>query len=283
MGEVVQTMPRRVLGGELKRLRLAAGKSQEDIAEVVGKARTRINNLENGRANLTADELRRVLDFLEVSPEDREKVLAMGVEARKRHPRRAKVDLLPSTYHRNADLESLAVRISSYDRGVIPGLLQIPEYAEALIANGDGVWWEQSYQERVNRVAFRLERQKLLSGKDLVFIFTDDALATLVGGAQVMRQQVEHLLEASERPNVSLRLLDSTEPKNPCLYGPIVLLDFEEPAPPVGLLPVAYGPSVYLREPGDTAALARGLARLQELAFSLEESRARLRAVLERI
>lgn len=276
-------MPRRLLGAELRRLRLAAGKSQAEVAELIDRARTRIIDLEDGRANLTEDRLNLVLDFLGASPEDREKLLALGVEARKRHPKRTYVDLLPGNFQRNADVESLATRISSYDRGVVPGLLQTPEYAEAQMATADGVLWESSYQERVNRVAFRLERQKLLSGKELVFVVTDDALATQVGGPRVMRRQVEHLLAAMEKPNVSFRLLDSTHPDNPCPYGPMVLLDFDDKTPRAGLLPVIWGPSVYTVDPEDTAVLARCFQRLQELAFGPEESRARLEAVLEGI
>ncbi len=276
-------MPRRLLGAELKRLRLAAGKSQAEVADVISRARTRIIDLEEGRANLSEDRLLLVLDFLGASPDDREKLLALGAEARKRHPKRSYVDLLPGNFQRNADIESLASRISSYDRGVIPGLLQTPEYAEAQMVTADGVLWESSYQERVNRVAFRLERQKLLSDKELVFVVTDDAFATHVGGPQVMHRQVEHLLSALGKSNISFHLLDSTHPGNPCPYGPMVLLDFDGRTPRAGLLPVLWGPSVYTVDPDDTVVLARCFQRLQEIAFSQEESKARLEALLERI
>ncbi|MEV0680689.1 Scr1 family TA system antitoxin-like transcriptional regulator [Actinosynnema sp. NPDC050436] len=281
MGQAVQTMPRRLLGGELKRLRRAAGKSLDDSARVIDKDRSRLIKVEDGRSTLKADDLESLLSFYEVAERDRKKVLAMGVEARQRQSKRAYVDLLPGALSRIADLESAASSIAYYDRAVIPGLLQLPEYTEAQMVSGDGIWWEASYRERSNRTAFRLERQKLLAEKEFDFYFTEDALNIAVGGRDVMRRQVDHLLAASDRPNVSLRLLDATDPRNPCQQGALVLLEFDLGTPRVGLLPVAYGPSTYLDEPADTEAIARCFQRLSALAYSEEESRSRLEAALE--
>ncbi|GAA1351652.1 helix-turn-helix domain-containing protein [Saccharothrix algeriensis] len=281
MGDAVQTIPRRLLGGELRRLRQTAGRTLDETSAAIGKDRSQLIKLEDGRANLTAAVLEQLLLFLGAKAGDRKRLLAMGVEARKRQPKRAYVDLLPGANTRIADLESDATTILYYGRGVIPGLLQIPEYTEAQMLAGDGIWWETSYQERVNRVAFRLERQKLPATKEHLFIFTDDALTTRYGDSEVMRRQVEHLLRAGEQPNIRLRLLDATSPANPCPTGEMILFEFDGRTPRVGLLPVAYGPSTYLDEPSDTEAIARCFQRLQELAFSEEESRARLEAALE--
>lgn len=281
MGEAVQTMPRRLLGSELRRLRQAAGRTLDEAARAIEKDRSQLIKVEDGRATLTATVLDSLLTFYGADPRERKKVLAMGVEARKRQPKRAYVDLLPGAHTRIADLEANATGILNYDRAVIPGLLQIPEYTEALVAACDGAWWERSYQERANRIAFRMERQKAHADKDLLFIFTDDALTTPVGGRAVMRRQVESLLEAGARPNTTLRLLDSTDPRNPCPQGALILLDFGGRTPRVGLLPVAYGPSSYLDEPADTEAIARCFQRLSTLAYSEEESRSRLQAALE--
>jgi len=281
VGEAVQTMPRRLLGSELRRLRRAAGRSLDETSAAIGKDRSQLIKLEDGRATLTAAALEQLLTYLAATARDRKKLLAMGVEARKRQPKRAYVDLLPGSNSRIADLEADATSIMNYDRSLIPGLLQIPEYTEGLVAACDGAWWEKSYQERANRITFRLERQKLHADKSLLFIFTDDALATPVGGPEVMRRQIDRLLEAGARPNTTLRLMNATDPRNPCPQGALILLDFDGKTPRVGLLPVAYGPSTYLDEPTDTDAIARCFQRLQELAYSEEESRARLKAARE--
>lgn len=288
MGTTVQTIPRRLLGGELRRLRLRAGRSQTDAGKAIDKDPTRINKLEDGRSNLTPEDLATLLDFLGADDTDRAKIMTMAVEARKRQPRtRAYVDLLPGSYRRIASMQGQASEILSYERGIFPGLLQCADYAEAVVAAGDGVWWESSYEERVNRVKFRLERQRLafeaVPAKKLEFIVTDDALRTEFGSPQVMSRQVEHVLGVIDsHQEISVRLLDSATRNNPVPHGGFTLLGFETPAPSVGFMSVVFGPSPYLDDQSDTDTLTRVFARLRELAFSETESRAALEEALRR-
>jgi len=288
MGRTLQTIPRRLLGSELKRLRLQAGRSQAEAGRVIGKDQGRITKLEDGQTNLRPEELAALLSFLGAGETDREKIMAMGAEARKRQPRmRAYVDPLPDSYRRLANLETQASTILTYENGIFPGLLQCAEYAEALMVACDGLWWASSYQERANRVAFRLERQRLVLGapqpKQLDFIVTDDALHTEFGSPQVMRRQFEHVLRIiAERPTVTVRLLSSTTPNSPSPHGGFTLLEFEKPAPSVGFVSVAHGPSPYMDAPADTNALSRVFNRLQDLSLGLAESKTVLADTLRR-
>ncbi|MBW4716343.1 DUF5753 domain-containing protein [Saccharothrix obliqua] len=260
--------------------RLAAGRSLDNAAALIRKDRSRLIKVGDGRSTLKAD-LEQLLTFYGAGVRERRKVLAMGVEARQRQPKRAYVDLLPGAGTRIADLEAAATRISYYERGVVPGLLQIPEYTEATMAACDGIWWpDRSYEERTRRVAFRMERQKVLADKELMFFITEDALVW-AGDRDTMRRQVQHLVDATRQPNITLRLLDSNDSRNPCPQGAMILLHFAEGTRPVSLLPVAYGPSTYLDEPSDIAAVERCFQRLSEIAFSPEESQSRLLSTLE--
>lgn len=289
MGRTAQTIPRRLLGGELKRLRLRAGASQADAGKAVGKDQSRINKVEGGQSNLRPEELAALLDFLGATEAEREKVTAMAVEARKRHPRtRAYVDPLPDSYLRLTHLEAQASAVLTYERGIFPGLLQCPEYAEAVMLAGDGFWWAASYEERVNRVAFRLERQRLVFDADppkqVEFIVTDDALRTAFGGPAVMRRQFEHVLRLIDaRRAIRVRLLPTTLPDNPAPNGGFTLIRFEDPAPPVGFVAVAYGPSPYMSMPADTDALNRTFEWLRTSALSAAESKAMIEEALRRI
>jgi transcriptional regulator with XRE-family HTH domain len=288
MAGAVQTVPRRLLGGELRRLRLQAGYSAEQAGLAIGKAQSRISRVEDGRGNLTADELSGLLDHFGAGNAERKKILAMGAEARKREPkRRAYVDTLPGSYRRRSDMESQASRIFEYERGIFPGLLQCDSYAEAVVAAGDDVWWESSYQERVDRVSFRLDRQRLVfeadPAKELEFIITDDALQTQFGGPRVMRRQMEHLLRLiEEHPKISILMLPATVADSPAPRSGFALLRFPEPVLPVGLISVTYGPSPVLDEPADIEALGRVFARLRELAWDKAESRLLLERCLPR-
>ncbi|GAA3461640.1 helix-turn-helix transcriptional regulator [Saccharothrix longispora] len=287
MGQTAQTMPRRLLGAELRRFRLRAQRSQVEAARAIGRDQGRINKVEAGRSNLRPEELETLLTFLDVTPEERDRLLAMSVEARKRYPRsRAYVDHLPDSYRRFATLESQASVIMTYERGIFPGLLQTGEYAEAVMRAGDGLWWEPSYEERAERVAFRLERQRVVFDstppRRVEFIVTDDAFHAEFGDRELMRRQVEHLLRVADRPGVDLWLLSATTRNSPAPHAGFTLLHFEPPAPAIGFASVAYGPSPYLDDPADTLPLGRVFQRLKQLSTGPAESKDVLREALRR-
>src|SRR5690242_8541352 len=134
MAAGVLTVPRLFLGEALKRLRRESGKTLDETASAIGKSRARLINVLEGKGTLTAEELDNLLTFLDTTPKQKAELLKLGTEARKRPTRRPYTDLLPSPYERIADLQSMATEICWYERGVIPGLLQIPEYFEAVTA-----------------------------------------------------------------------------------------------------------------------------------------------------
>jgi transcriptional regulator with XRE-family HTH domain len=277
MAAGVLTLPRLYLGMALKRLRADSGKTLDEVAGILGKSRARLITVLDGKGTLTADELTKLLDYLGARPAQKRELLKLGVETRERPSRRSYADLLPDEYERVADLESLATEIWSYERGVIPGLLQISEYVEAVMADADGIWWERSWEERRNRITFRLERQKLIMEaeplKTMHFVISDDALRTDVGGPDTMRRQLEHLLWLIDsRPNVIIQVISSTISHNPVPSGGVILLRLGS-LPPLALLPLAYGPSAYVDDPIDTDRLLRARSKLEELAMSPDHSR----------
>jgi transcriptional regulator with XRE-family HTH domain len=274
----VPTVPRLFLGEALKQLRAESGQTIEDLAAALGKDRARLSRVLDGKGTLSVEELSQLLDLLGAPQKQKRELLALGAEARKRPSRRPYTDLLPRGYERLADLESMATKIWSYEPGLIPGPIQIPEYIEAQMTDGDGIWWESSWEERRNRINFRLERQKLIMAaeppKSLHFIIADTALRTEVGGPETMRRQLEHLLYVIDgRPNITIRVLAATTSHNPVPAGGLILFQLGETLRPVGVLPVTYGPGTYFDEPPDIARFARAFSKLDGLAASADESR----------
>lgn len=279
MPEALPTIPRLFLGEALKRLRAESGRRIDDVAASIGKSRGRLINVFEGKGTLSTDELSQVLDFLGARPEQKRELLVLGAEARKRGARRPYTDLLPRSYERLADLETMATEIWNYEPGIIPGLVQIPEYIEALMTDADGIWWDSSKEERRNRISFRLERQRLIVDskppKALHFVITDTALRTQVGGPGVMRRQLEHLLHIMEtRENTTVQVMSATTSHNPALGGGLAMLHFGAALRPVGFVSVAYGPSTYFDEPIDTDRMTRAFRRLaDDLAATPDSSR----------
>jgi transcriptional regulator with XRE-family HTH domain len=286
MGKARQTFERRQLGLALRRLRTQAGRPQHAAAEHIGKARSRMAELEDGRTTISADELERLLDFYEVSDADRRTVLELGTLTRTRQKKRAHMDLLPGSFQRFADLEASASEISCYESGIVPGLLQSPGYLRAAMMASDGVWWEPSFAELHERITFRAERQSRIFDSDeprvLRFVLTEDALRGAVGDPEVMREQRRHILNLLDsKRNLTMRVLRRETYGNPASAGGLTVFGFGDRGVPVGFSSVVFGPSTYFDDASDTAALLRAFERLEELAAEPEESARLIRQIDE--
>jgi transcriptional regulator with XRE-family HTH domain len=277
MGKARQTFERRQLGLALRRLRKQAGKSQQVAADEIGKARSRMAELEDGQTTLTVEELTRLLDFYEVTGDDRRTVLDLGALAKTRQKKRAHLDLLPGSFQRFADMEASATEISCYEPNVIPGLLQSPGYLRADMMDADGVWWEPSVAEIHERITFRMARQvNTLDSPDpkvLRLVVNEAALRASVGSPEVMREQRRHILNLLEsKQNLTVRVLRDETYGNPARAGGLMIFGFGDRGVPVGFTPVVFGPSTCFDNEPDVAALNRVFDRLQELALSPDES-----------
>ncbi|RKT87768.1 Helix-turn-helix domain-containing protein [Saccharopolyspora antimicrobica] len=278
MARARQTLERRQLGLTLRRIREESGMSQQAAAEAIGRVRSRIVELEDGKGTLSQEDLGKLLDFYEVSGDERETALALGAQARRRQRGRTYTDLLPGAFQRFADLEASAAEISSYECGMVPGLLQTPEYVRALIDEGDGIWWRSSEAELEQRVAFRLDRQKRTfdasPAKKMSFVLTEESLRSRVGGPEIMRDQLAHLLDLlGRRADLSIQVLPRESYQNPARGGGFTLFEFSGQGSPVAFANVVYGPSTYFHDEADTATMFRVFRRLRDLALSAQASR----------
>jgi transcriptional regulator with XRE-family HTH domain len=278
VGQARPTLERRQLGLTLRRLREVAGKPQQDVADLLGKARSRIVQLEDGTATVSQEDLGRLLDYYSVTGTERLTVLELGAQARKRQKRRPYVDQLPDAFRRFADLEASASEINWFETGRIPGALQSRSYMRALFAEGEGVWWEHTDPEGEERLAFREERQRRLFDTDdqrtLRFVLTEDALRANMGSPEVMAEQLRHLLALLDRHrDLTVRVLRNDTYGNPARGESLWIFSFGDRGAPVGYSEVVLGPALLFDDEGDTTKLFRAFYRVWELALSRDESR----------
>lgn len=278
MGTARPTFERRQLGLTLRRLRDEAGKPQQVAADLLGKTRTRIVQLEDGTATISRDELIKLLDCYAVTAAERGTVLELGAQARKRQKRRVYVDQLPDAYRRFADLEASASEINWFETGIIPGLLQSPSYLRAIVAEGEGVWWDENDTEGQDRLAYRIERQARLleSGQRRIlrFVLTEDALRANLGSPDVMREQTDHLLALLDaHPDLTIRVLRNDAHPNPVRGGGLWIFGFGDRAAPVAYSPATGGPSTYTDHEADTSRMLQAFYRVWEQSLSRGESR----------
>lgn len=278
MGRARQTFERRQLGLTLRRLREEAGLTQQAAADKIGRVRSRIVELEEGKGTLNQDDLSKLLECYQVGAETRRTVLALGREARKRQRGGRHADLLPDSWQRFADLEASATEINNFELGLVPGLLQSAAYIRAIMTEANGIWWEPSDQVIDERITFRFERQSQLLGRGqnrrLRFVIAEDVLRTNLGDQEAMAGQLRHLIDLVDtRPHVTVQVLPTGIPVHPARGGSFLVFGFGGKAPPVGMAKVVFGPEVYFDDPTDTAAMLRAFDRLRELALPPEESR----------
>ncbi|WP_087099397.1 helix-turn-helix transcriptional regulator [Nocardiopsis sp. JB363] len=209
---------RHYLVSQLKRLRAQAKMSQEQVAKELGWDTSKLYRIENGRfVRLTTEAVAALCRLYGSSDALREELVEIAKAARKQKPWWFQhEDVAGNAFY---SLENEATRIQAYAMGVIPGLLQHPDYIEALMSRG----LLPDPEERQKRVAARIERGKSVLDREVPpriwAIIDESALRCLVGGPEVMRTQFQHLMELNKRPNIDIQvLLLSKGMAQPCGY-----------------------------------------------------------------
>jgi Predicted transcriptional regulators len=198
---------RRYLIQELKRLRTQRGISQDQVSNQMGWDRGKIHRIENGRLQrIKASDVIALCDFYGASPEETETLATIARNSRQKGWWFQYQDVLPGPF---LGLEAEAVEISEFSAAIIPGLFQTEDYINSLMDSSIGV--AIAPEEKRARVEARLKRQESVLGRaepPLLWTIIDEAaLRRQVGGAQVMKAQIQHLVELSQRPNINIQVL----------------------------------------------------------------------------
>jgi transcriptional regulator with XRE-family HTH domain len=231
--EYSPTVRGRRLIREIERLRHGSGLSMEAVAQRLGWSTSKMYRLENGRSRITTDDLEDMLDLYGVRSPQREALIQLGRDARRRGWWTAYADIFTGSYI-SMEAEAASIRINAH---VVPGILQTSGYAYEVIRRTRPAI---SAEDAERRVAARTARQDaLLSGANPpeIHVVLDEALLhRQVGGPGVTRQQLTALAEAAASQNVTLQVLPFTAGANAGMDGHFVLLAFPDPEDP----PVAY-------------------------------------------
>ena len=224
------TVQRLVLGGHLRRLREQAHITPEQAAGVIRGSHSKISRMEHGRVGFKDRDVNDLLTLSGVTdPDERAGLLALAREAGNPGWWHDFGDLLPHWFEPYISLEAAASVIRNYEVQFVPGLLQSPSYAREVIRLGYG---SISSEELSRRVELRMGRQRLLSkpGAPKFWAALDEAvLRRLLGGPEVMREQVEHLIEMAAHPSVTLQIVPFRVGGHSAAGGPFSILRFAEP------------------------------------------------------
>jgi transcriptional regulator with XRE-family HTH domain len=168
------------------------------------------------------------------------------------------------------EFEQTAKQITEWSPAVIPGLLQTGDYTRAIMADAG-----KPSTEAKPRVSARLSRRDVLTRRDAVTfsaIIGQEALRQVIGGLEVMADQLRHLLQQQrELPNLTLQVLLTGHGWHPGIAGPFELLQFETGRPIIHLEHLRSSLFLYENE-DDLHAYLDAAATLSNLALNPKES-----------
>jgi hypothetical protein len=202
------TVLRMLLGNHLRRLREAEGVSREDAGWEIRSSESKISRMELGRVGFKERDVADLLSLYGVSDgEERERLLSLAREANNPGWWHRYGDVLPSWFQSYLGLEAAASLIRTYEVQYVPGLLQTSEYARAVVLLGHKNARPELIERRVN---LRMTRQQLLTRENppqFWAVVDEAALRRPVGGAAVLRKQIEALIDVTALPNVRLQVI----------------------------------------------------------------------------
>lgn len=202
------TVRRMLLGAQLRRLREAQGVSREDAGWEIRASESKISRMELGRVGFKERDVGDLLTLYNVLDEEqRSALLTLARQANTPGWWHAYGDLLPSWFQSYLGLEAASALIRTYEVQFVPGLLQTPEYARAVILLGHRGAGPKQIDRRVE---LRTARQQALERPDpprLWVVMDEAALRRPIGGPEVMRAQLEYLIRISKLPHVRIQIL----------------------------------------------------------------------------
>jgi hypothetical protein len=202
------TVLRIVLGAELRRLREARGISRAKAGWEIRSSESKISRMELGRVGFKERDVDDLLTLYGVADAaERGALLTLARQANAPGWWQRFGDVLPAWFQDYVGLEASAALIRAYEVQFVPGLLQTPEYARAVIRLG---YLDSTEEEIERRVSLRMRRQQALArpnGPRLWAVVDEAALRRPIGGPAVMRAQLEALIEATRRRTVRLQVV----------------------------------------------------------------------------
>ena len=222
-----------VLGRRLLDLRERAGLKREEAARILRVAPATVRRMEMAEVGLKIPYLQLLLKAYGVSDQEAEDFVQLAEDANRPGWWQRFHDVLPGWFSMHVSLEGAAALIREYEPHFVPGLLQTEDYARGVLRSG--AIGQTSPEDIERHVALRMERQGLLTRQDaprLWVVMDETVLRRPVGGPEVMRAQIDKLLEATKLPNVTLQVAPFANGPHPGTYGPFVLFRFAVPELP---------------------------------------------------
>ncbi|NGO13383.1 helix-turn-helix domain-containing protein [Streptomyces sp. HC44] len=274
-GTGAPTVLRMILGRRLQDLRQNAGVSLDEAAKALRVKPLTIRRLEKAEVSLKILYVELLLQTYGVGRQEIDEFIELAEQANRPGWWHRYRDVLPGWFTAYVSLESGAKTLRTYEPHYVTGLLQTHAYARAILRAG---FPNDTDEELERRVDLRLRRQSLLAKPEaptLWVVMEEAVLHRVVGGPEVMREQIDGLLTASDLDHVSLDIVPFSVGAHTGAFAPFTYFRFEEPELPDIVYTELLSGSVYLDQRSDVAAHLEAHNRMS-LLTSAAESKALL-------
>ncbi|MFI1700540.1 helix-turn-helix domain-containing protein [Streptomyces bobili] len=266
------TVQRRRLGAELRRLRQASGLKGSEVADRLMVSQPKISHMENGNRAVSPRDVRDLCTLYEVTDQQVvDSLMQMARESGQQGWWHTYKDIPQSVY---IALETDATSLHTYEPLWIPGLLQTPAYAHALIGRSIP---RLTTQQAATRLKVRLRRQHRIYDPArplrLWTVLDESALHRVVGSPEIMREQLEHLNALSTEPHVAVEVLPYAAGAHPGLSGQFSILRSAD-SPTAGVVHLdRFANDLYLDKPSDVRHYAVLYDHLRTQALGPDSTR----------
>ncbi|TMR91619.1 helix-turn-helix domain-containing protein [Nonomuraea basaltis] len=273
------TVLRILLGTQLRRLRTEKGISREDAGYSIRASHAKISRLELGQVSFKQRDVADLLTLYGVTdPAERQPLLDLAKQANAPGWWHKYGDVLPSWFEVYIGLEGAASSIRTYENQFMPGLLQTPAYARAVIELAHE---KAARAEMDRRVDLRTTRQKRLESGLTVWAVIDEAVVRrTIGGRETMREQIAHLLDATAERNITVQIMPFDRGGHAAAGGPFSILRFPERELPDVVYMEQLTSALYLDKPADSDHYMEVMDRLSIQAEEPRETRRFLEGLL---
>ncbi|MEU6714309.1 helix-turn-helix transcriptional regulator [Nonomuraea sp. NPDC046802] len=276
------TALRILLGSQLRKLREAKNVTREEAGHLIRGSESKISRMELGRVGFKERDVADLLTLYGVVDQQaRSAVLDLVATANEPGWWHRFNDVLPTWFQAYVGLEEAAARIRTYEVQFVPGLLQTKEYARAVVTAGSaGIGAE----EIARRVDLRLERQRMLDRPDgPIFwaVIDEAALRRPIGGVEVMRAQIEHLIELMRQPNITIQIMPFSFGGHPSEGGAFSILRFPDTDLPDVVYVEQLASALYLDKREDVDRYTEVMERLCAVSTTPDETIELLRTIAD--
>jgi transcriptional regulator with XRE-family HTH domain len=264
------TVRRRELGSLLRALRNERGLTVDQVAAELLCSPSKVSRMETGHRGVTARDIRDLCRIYGVTDPAQQTRLTRLVAEGKQQGWWQSFEL--DNFATFVGLEEAATATKNFQSNAVPGLLQIPDYARAMHkANVP----EMSAERIDELIQVRLTRQRSLAKEpplQLSSVLDEAVLRRLVGGYRVMRDQVRHLANAAQWPNVTIQIIPFSAGAHPAMESTFDILEFGDTALPSVVYVEGLAGNMYLERLPDLQRYEQVFDYLRQIALSPQDS-----------